>query len=318
MSQSVVSVHPKIKKIIQNLDLDLGLELNRYENSHLQESLFIADPIVEESILYPEKEFHHQESHSLLVYNPDEVELEEPIPVASRLISDRKSLLDVILTPWGMIGIILFLGANIFIFFSLDTESLVNNNLQDEAPTNNIENRNQENKITENNLNLSNVEKTEDNKTNINNLQPPPSLPTSLPEINNSNSINNSSQNSSLYPDLKSALFGEIQKNQQLLLPPPLLNNNQTPSLPTNNRPSQTPVNSSVQKIQQKYYLLSNYQNMDNFNRIKKVEPNAVIMNLNQEMKIQLGIFNTETEAKNQGQKLQKEGIKIDIQPVNN
>jgi cell division septation protein DedD len=57
---------------------------------------------------------------------------------------------------------------------------------------------------------------------------------------------------------------------------------------------------------------------MDNFNRIKKVEPNAVIMNLNQEMKIQLGIFNTETEAKNQGQKLQNQGIKIYIQPINN
>jgi hypothetical protein len=159
MSQSVVSVHPQIKKIIQNLDLDLGLELSQYENSHSQESVLIPDSIVEESILLPEKEFNPQEFHSLLVYNLGEVELEEPIPVASRLISDRKSLLDVILTPWGMIGIILFLGANIFIFFSLETESLVNNNRQDEAPTNNIENRNQENNITENNLNLSNVEK---------------------------------------------------------------------------------------------------------------------------------------------------------------
>ena len=60
MSQSVVPVHPQIKKIIQNLDLDLGLELNRYENSHLQESLLIADPIVEESILYHEKESNPQ------------------------------------------------------------------------------------------------------------------------------------------------------------------------------------------------------------------------------------------------------------------
>lgn len=317
MSQSVISVHPQIKKIIQNLDLDLGLELSRYENSNSQESVLIPDSIVEESILLPETKFNAQESHSLLVYNPDGVELEEPIPVASRLISDRKSLLDLILTPWGMIGIILFLGANIFIFFGLDTESLVNNNPQSETPINNIENQNQENNITENNLNLSNVEKTEDNKTNIHNLQPP-SLPKSLPEINNSNSTNNSPQNSSLYPDLKSALFGEIQKNQQPLIPPPLLNNNQNSPLPTNNPPSQNTVNSSVQKIQQRYYLLSNYQNMDSFNRIKKIEPNAVIMNLNQEMKIQLGIFNTETEAKNQGQKLQNQGIKIYIQPINN
>jgi hypothetical protein len=232
MSQSVVLVHPQIKKIIENLDLELDLELSRYENSHLQESIIIPNSIVEESMIFPEKEFNSEESSSSLVYNPEGVELEEPIPVASRIISDHKSILDVILTPWGMIGIILFFGANIFIFFTLDKESLVNNNSQSETSINNIENQNQGNNITENNLNLPNVEKTENNQTNINNLQPP-SLPPSLPEINNSNSLKNSSQNSSIYPDLKSALFAEIQKNQQ-----PLLNDNQNSSLPINNSPN--------------------------------------------------------------------------------
>lgn len=307
MSKSIVLVHPQIKKIIENLDLELDLELSRYENSHPQESILIPNSIVEESMIFPQKELNTQESSSSLVYNAEEVELEEPIPVASRLISDRKSLLDVILTPWGIIGIILFFGANIFIFFSQDKESLVKNNSQSETPVNNIENQNQENNITENNLNLPSVEKTDNNQTNtnINNLQSP-SLPLSLPEINNSNSINNNlPKNSVLYPDLKSALFAEIQKNQQ-----PLLNNNQNSSLAINNSPNS--------KIQQKYYLLSNYQNIDNFNSIKKIAPNAQMMNLNQEMKIQLGIFNTEIEAKNQGQKLINQGIKVYIQPINN
>ncbi len=315
MSQSVVPVHPQIKKIIQNLDLDLGLELNRYENSHLQESLLIADPIVEESILYHEKESNPQDTHSFLVYNPDGVDSEDPIPVASRLISDPSSLLDVILSPWGMIGIILFFGANIFIFFNLDRESLVNNNPESETSTNKIENQN-----PDHNLNLSNLEQTEDKTPNID-IQPPP-LPTPLPEINNSNPINNSSENSSLYPDLKTALFAEIQKNQETL-PSPSSNNTPTLPFPANNPPlenppRQVPVNPPKPKVEQKYYLLSNYQNMDNFNRIKKVAPNALIMNLNQEMKIQLGIFNTETEAKNQAKKLQSRGIKIYVQPVNN
>jgi len=57
---------------------------------------------------------------------------------------------------------------------------------------------------------------------------------------------------------------------------------------------------------------------MDNFNLIKKVIPNAQIVKINQQAKIQLGIFNSEIEAKNQGQKLQSKGIKIYIQPTNN
>lgn len=312
MNSSVVSVHPQIKKIIQNLDLDLGLELDRYEKSHYQESISVIDPIVEEFISSPEKKLNPQELSSSLVYNPNAIDSEEPIPVASRLISSTPSILDIILTPWGMIGIILFFGANIFIFFSLDQESLINNN--------------QANNITENNLNFPDTQKVENNNTNIDldNIvenqdiapQTIPSLPTSLPEINNSVSTNNSSQNFSVYPDLKTALFAEINKNQQSSSLSN--NNNKTTPLLTTNTPPQTSINSSNSKIEKKYYLLSNYQNMDNFNRIKKIVPNALIMNLNQEMKIQLGLFNTEIEAENQGDKLKNQGIKVYIQPMNN
>ncbi|BAQ62492.1 hypothetical protein GM3708_2898 [Geminocystis sp. NIES-3708] len=299
MNLSVVPVHPQIKKIIQNLDLDLGLELDRYENSHYQESISAIDPIVEEFISSPEKKLNHQELSSSLVYNPNDIDSEEAIPVASRLINSSSSILDIILTPWGIIGILLFFGANIFIFFSLDEESLIDNN--------------QVSNITENNLNFPNTQKTENNNNNINldnikkNQDIAPQTISSLPEINNSISKNSSSQNSSIYPDLKSALFAEINKTQQ----PSSLSNDQKNTLPTS-------INSSNSKIEKKYYLLSNYQNMDNFNRIKKIVPNALIMNLNQEMKIQLGLFNTEIEAQNQGDKLKNQGIEVYIQPINN
>ncbi|NCO75957.1 MAG: SPOR domain-containing protein [Cyanobacteria bacterium] len=295
MSEIVTSVHPQIKKIIQNLDLDLGLELNRYEKSHKEESVLIPDLIIEQPITTPK----YQEYNSALVYNPDIFQPEETISVASRLIgddtiSDSKSLLDVILTPWGIFAIILFFGANLFIFFSQDKEILVNNPTENQPLINTPENQNQETNLTENNPNI------ENQNININTIQKP-SLPNPLSENQNNSIVANKSP---VYPDLKTALFAEIKKNQSPL----------SLSIPTNN----SPENLLIPKVNQKYYLLSNYQNMDNFNLIKKVIPNAQIVKINQQAKIQLGIFNSEIEAKNQGQKLQSKGIKIYIQPTNN
>jgi hypothetical protein len=295
MSEIVTSVHPQIKKIIQNLDLDLGLELNRYEKSNKEESVLIPDLIIKQPITTPK----YQEYNSALVYNPDIFQPEETISVASRLIdddtiSDSKSLLDVILTPWGIFGIILFFCANLFIFFSQDKEILVNNPTENQPLINTPENQNQETNLTENNPNI------ENQNININTIQKP-SLPNPLLENQNNSIIVNKSP---IYPDLKTALFAEIKKNQSPL----------SLSIPTNN----SPENLLIPKVNQKYNLLSNYQNMDNFNLIKKVIPNAQIVKINQQAKIQLGIFNSEIEAQNQGKKLQSQGIKIYIQLINN
>lgn len=297
MNSLVVSVHPQIKKIIQNLDLDLGLELDKYESSYHEESMSVMEAtMVEESILAVEKASYAQELTSSLVYNPNAIDSPEAIPVASRLINDDISILDIILTPWGIMGIILFFGANILIFFGLNQKNLMTNNNQN------------------NNNNLPNIEKTEDNNTNSSldnveqnqtqNNQIIPPLPNPSPNINNSTPVNNPPQNNSVYPNFKSAIFAEIQKPQSLS---PLANENQT-------KPSSTIENNSTANIETKYYLLTNYQNMDNFNKIKKVIPNALIVKINEEMKIQLGLFNNETEAKNQGEKLQSQGIKTSIQ----
>ncbi len=106
-------VHPEIKKTIKNLDLDLGSELSRYEYS-LHDSTLIAqssnDNSFDRSLLYA----------SVVMEEPPKP---ETIPAASRLIDDGVTIIDRILTPWGIVGIIMFFGANLFIFFNLDKYS---------------------------------------------------------------------------------------------------------------------------------------------------------------------------------------------------
>lgn len=284
---SIISVHPHIKKIIQTLDLDLGLELTKFEQSLYQDSILIPD-------IVPDIPSKPNLSSSSLTYYPSSIEQqnfsiepEETISVASRLLDspnvEEKSLLDFILTPWGIMGIIIFCGANLFIFINQDTKIIVNDNSENSQ---NIS----ENKppITEDNLNNT----TQLNPSNLTENNPPP-LPLPLPEVNKV------IENKSPYPNLKTALLNEITK----------------PSSPDNNLPSVTVNSPSSPPKNLTYYLVTNYENMDNFNRIKKVIPNALILNVEKNIKIQLGIFATETEAKLQSQKLQSQGITTQIIP---
>lgn len=274
----IISVHPHIKKIIQTLDLDLGLELTKFEQSLHQDSILIPDIV---SDIPPKEDL----SSSSLIYYPDSIaqrrftiEHEDAISVASRLLDspnvEEKSLLDFILTPWGIMGILIFCGANLFIFVNQDIQITVNDNNE------NSQNINENNPpITENNLN--NI--AELNSSNPTENNPPP-LPIPLPETTNNN---NSVENKSPHPNLKTALLKEITKpSSETLLTPP------------SSSPKET-----------KYYLVTNYENMDNFNRINKVVSNAIIIKTNQEMKILLGIFSNENEAKKQLQQLQTQGI---------
>lgn len=274
---SIISVHPHIKKIIQTLDLDLGLELTKFEQSLNQDSILIPDIVPD----IPPK----QDLSSSLIYYPSSIEPEETISVASRLLDspnvEEKSLLDFILTPWGIMGIIIFCGANLFIFVNQDTKIIVNDNSE------NLQNISETNPaITEDNLNNT----TQLNPSNLTENNPPP-LPLPLPEVNKV------IENKSPYPNLKTALLNEITK-------PSSPDSNLSPV--TVNSPSSPPKNI-------KYYLVTNYENIDNFNRIKKVVPNAIITNINQEMKILLSIFSNENEAKKQLQQFQTQGITPEI-----
>ncbi|BAQ64535.1 hypothetical protein [Geminocystis sp. NIES-3709] len=293
----IISVHPQIKKIIQTLDLDLGSELTQFEQSLNQDSVLIPDVI---SDIPPEKDFIP--SYSSLVYHPNTIESEEPISVASRLLDspsklDQTSLLDLILTPWGIMAIIIFFGANLFIFINQDKEIIVNQNNQNPQNINNINHQASDN-------NPNNVQELSSSIPTKNN---PPPLPISLPDVNNSTQLKNKSP----YPNLKTALLNEITKNQ-ILLPSPSLNDN-SGLLPVTVKPPASNPSTPTPSKQIKYSLVTNYQNMDNFNSIKKVVPNALIINIEKDVKIQLGIFTTETEAIKQSQKLQTQGIKTEI-----
>lgn len=287
----IISVHPQIKKIIQTLDLDLGSELTKFEQSLLQDSILIPDIVSD----FPPK----SDLSSSLIYYPDSIEHpsftiepDEPISVASRLLDspnvEEKSLLDFILTPWGIMGIIIFCGANLFIFVNQDTQIAVNDNNENSQ---NISETNPP--VTENNPNNT----TQLNPSNLTENNPPP-LPIPLPEVNNSIA------NKSPHPNLKTALLNEITK--------PSSSDNNLPLVTVNS--SNSPVTSPSSPSKNiKYYLVTNYENMDNFNRIKKIVPNAMITNINQEMKILLNIFNNENEAKKQLQQFQTQGITPEI-----
>lgn len=306
MSKILISVHPLIKKIIQNLDLDLGAELSRYEKETRENAILIPELMENDSL-----EMSSSSSDSSLVYTPA-IEEEEAIPVASRLISnENKSLLDLILTPWGVFGIIIFFGTNIFIFLGLNNLNFINKN-QPEAIVN--QRRKEETNITEftNQIEENQSPVTEENKNNI----IPPPLPSSLPAVENTLPL-------SPYPDLKTALMTEINKNLALnessLIPPPpppLMEEttlpvfNHNPNYNSNINSTKSNNSSSLIAPKNKYLVLVNYENMNQFNKIKKLIPDALITNIGGEMKIQLGVFKTEGEAKTKSQQWQKQGIK--------
>lgn len=350
MSRIPISVHPLIKKIIQNLDLDLGAELHRYEKQILDNDILIPELIEGDSI-----EVSSSHSGSSLVYTPTVGE-EEPIPVASRLISNEdKSLLDLILTPWGVFGIIIFFGTNIFIFLGLNNINYITEYKEAKIIDQGKEEKRNINQIS------NQVEENQSSvvKENEGNILPPP-LPSALPTVENLGDANNFL--SSPYPDLKTALMTEINKNntvvnQSSLIPPPPplmeqmpsplvnnpsnLNNNYTNNLSNNlnnnhnNNPdinlnnnsvnqhninlnnnynnssinSNNNTQSSLPVRKDRYFVMVNYENMSQFNNIKKLIPNALITNIGGEMKIQLGVFKTEGEARTKSQEWQKKGI---------
>ncbi|MGI0482760.1 hypothetical protein ACN4EE_18490 [Geminocystis sp. CENA526] len=282
----IISVHPHIKKIIQTIDFDLGSELNKFEQSLNQDSVLIPDILPDNS--------PKQDLSSSLVYHLQAPESEEPISVASRLLDTpsnehKTSLLDVILTPWGILGIVIFFGTNLFIFVNQYSKIAIDNY-----------NDHQEN-IVENNLPISenNLNTEELNPLNTPENNSPP-LPIRLPEVNNS--IENKSPN----PNLKTALLNEINPSANQTLLPSSPNSNNLPPATVNS--ANPPVTSPSPKTV-KYYLVTNYENMENFNRIKTVIPNALILNFGRDIKIQLGVFATETEAKKQSRQLQNQGI---------
>lgn len=285
MNSVIISIHPQIKKTINSLDFDLGLELSRFEQS-INPDFSLADANID-----------HQDtaitSVSTLVYHPETIENEEePISVASRLIdepSSSLSLLDLILTPWGIFGILLFFSGSLFFFVNPFSSVNVNPPVAMVKDTGNFPSPSENNIHTNPNY--------QDNIKTIDNSSSPIPQNSSSPtlEINplpSANSLENP-PHLSPYPDLKTALFNEIKKNNLSLSS---IDNSLPPSNPS-------PVTSS------KYYLVTDYQNFEYFKRLQEIIPSAVIVTVNQQQKIQLGIFATETEAVTRSKELSNQGI---------
>ena len=282
MSQTQISVHPQIKKIIQNIDLDLGLELSRYEHSRLYDSALIPQLFTNDDSLYANTFSPNLVNQSALI-KKDELE-EEIFSDTSHSINERTSILDRILTPWGIFGIIIFFAANLFIFLNLDNQS----------PS----------KVSNSNQNLANTVNSQANQPEDNNnpqasSQPEkPTIANTLPVVQETSDINISSP----YPDLKTALFTEINKQKA------------TSSTPTKSSQPTRPISPSSKSDKEnqtptKYFVISNYKNMDEFTRIKKIVPSAFITKIDQQMKIQLAIVENEKEAKKKSQQLKDRGI---------
>ena len=243
-----------------------------------------------------------------MVYQSALVESEltpqEPISVDSQLIEEQTSWLDRIMTPWGIFGILIFLASNLLIFINLDSQqpaqiaqNNLNNQKQSPIPNNNPNNQ----------INLANPPTPQPTPTKNNNNPPSPTQieTQSTPEVANL-------PLKSPYPNLQTALLSEINNQQppSSVAPQPEAIPEPPKSVANNSPATSAPENNQVSKKETKYYVLSDYQNMKEFARIQKLVPSAFITNVNQKMKIQLGVFDDQKKAQQKSQQLKNQGIK--------
>ena len=256
MNKPTVIIHPHLKNSLKNLNLDLGAELNRYEqylNSLppiLSNQQQLAIPALEQQISLTdidEEATDNSDSLPPLIYETEIIDTKretKPIPVASRIITNQKSLLDILLTPWGMFGVIIFFSANLFLIVSHNVNQQAAQELA--SKNDNQLNDNQLNNNQSNNLNLSDKTNQVEIIENLRSQQrhQPPSLPMPLSTLQEAQTSNNDNNQPVMYSDLKTALLTEA-KNYQLQLPPPPLDNyretKSSVSSPTNTNQNYSP-----------------------------------------------------------------------------
>ncbi|MBF2057209.1 MAG: hypothetical protein IGQ45_08275 [Cyanobacterium sp. T60_A2020_053] len=299
MSQSEKIIHPLISATIKSLDLDLTFELNRYEGNWQGNHPILAstseDQLGRGALVQKSSENNLNEQK----ISPQKSE-EDPIPVASRIITPQQKLGEIIFTPWGIFGLIIFIATNAII--------VINPNLFNFLATkNSLDNEeiiSQNNSTPEENLSLTEPKITDNLTTIINqpqpnniNLLPAPVIPPLNPnEVKQEQSNQDRNANQNLYPDLQSALLSEalLHLAESGITVTPAPNQNQSSS---------------------QYYLITNYENPQQFSRIKQSIPSALVTKIDQEMKIQLKIFTDKNEAEKQKETWQNLGIEINIIP---
>ena len=138
-------------------------------------------------------------------------------------------------------------------------------------------------------------------------LSSPPS-PTPLNTLNpNSQPQIIVNKNSSPYPDLATALLSNSnQTTPTNNIPNPI----QSPPLAVKNNPNPSPSSNSESAINNlQYYVITEYNGIEFFEQIQTIFPDALITNIETEIKIQLGVFDNETNAHKLIQQLKQKQI---------
>ncbi|AFZ48645.1 hypothetical protein Cyast_2702 [Cyanobacterium stanieri PCC 7202] len=285
MSEKETSIHPLVQLTLKNIDFDLSFELRQFEESRQTpvESLAVVEssPIPHD---LPKQPINYDFVSSASENDDDN------IPVASRIITDKYSLKEIIFTPWAIFGLILFITANALIFINWDLNSSQRQVAEGEEG---LSEEVQETNNLEEDISLNNQEEISSSplpqqEVNLE-LPSPPNLPSSLPTEENMS--DNQAQGNNPYPNLKTALLSEAVMylaESDVQNPPPLN--------VTQGNGSNSP----------QYHLITDYKSPEHFAKIREVIPTAVVTNVNQEIKIQLGVFNDNAQAQQQAQQLQQ------------
>lgn len=144
MKKNQRSLNNKSKGTPISLNAKLASEINEDDNKEEKGNQ-------ENNLIHVSKEDNLDEQTLPSDTNLDQhfpIEKNEPIPVAYRILKEQKSLLDHILSPWGMFSIILFLLANGVIFINFEIEKKIATDKLDRVTKEKVGNTNNESNVS--------------------------------------------------------------------------------------------------------------------------------------------------------------------------
>ena len=134
MNNAQPLLHPTLKTALVALDLKLESELARYQHqkevysdvsiSNTPKDTSALSVTITESSFVQTEELNPTTASLLTQFDNSERgnQKEEPIPVTVRIAPERKTFLEIFLTPWGIFALILFFLGNAIIFINWRVE----------------------------------------------------------------------------------------------------------------------------------------------------------------------------------------------------
>lgn len=272
------TLNPSVGKIIHNLDLEGEAKATDYPQSMTAKK--------EDQSVSPAQRENQKEKDGKKItpsdYNPFLSENEpQSIPIASRILPEENFHLPHF-SPWTIFGLLISLVGSIFLWLGISKDA------PDNPPAASRDNNTEsvQNVPQEKQLKLENRPTT---TKNMPSYTPTPQFPPPIPSL-------------PPYPDLKTAIFSEIRKNQNTApLPYASTTPPQLPPTPPLPRPhNYKPL---------LYHVIIDYTGIEQYNRIKQQYPQILLVSVGNEMKIQFGVFYTEMEARQWSQFLTSQGL---------